>query len=182
MFENLRHDTHRLREIKPKPFPWYVLESLVFENGYQAVVLHRIAHGFKRRGIPFLGPLFHRLSIFLTGVDIAPAARIGPGFRISHGVGIVVGNGVEIGAGCLLMQGVTLGAATQARIDEMPRVGENVVIGANAAVIGKVTVGSNVLIAVNTLVTTDVPDESKVLPPAEARIVPRTRRGTESGG
>lgn len=174
MFDNLRHDTRRLREIKSKSFPWYVLESLLFENGYQAVVLHRVAHGMKRLGIPFLGPLCHRLSIFLTGVDIAPAARIGPGFRISHGVGIVVGNGVEIGSGCLLMQGVTLGAPSQARIGDMPKLGDHVTIGANAAVIGKVTVGSNVLIAVNTLVTSDVPDDSKVLPPAEARIVPRT--------
>jgi len=87
----------------------------------------------------------------------------------------VVGNGVEIGSGCLLMQGVTLGAPSQARIGDMPKLGDNVTVGANAAVIGKVTVGSNVLIAVGTLVTSDVPDDSKVLPPAEARIVPRTQ-------
>ena len=32
-------DTRRLREIKTKPFPWYVIESLLFENGYQAALL-----------------------------------------------------------------------------------------------------------------------------------------------
>lgn len=170
MFENLRHDTRRLREIKNKPFPWYVVESLLFENGYQAVVLHRMAHAFKTRGIPFAGPFFHRLSMFLTGVDIAPAAQIGPGFRISHGVGIVVGNGVRVGSGCLMMQGVTLGAPTQAKIDEMPTVGDNAILGANACLIGKLTIGNGVLVGVNAVVTRDVPDGAKVLAPA-ARVV-----------
>lgn len=173
MLENLRQDTRRLREIKSKPFPWYVLESLLFENGYQAVVLHRIAHAFRRRGIPFLGPLFHRLSILLCGVDIAPGAVIGPGFRISHGVGIVIGNGATIGERCLMMQNVTLGAPNQSRIGDMPTVGDDVVLGAGACLIGKIEVGNHVLVGVNCVVTGDVPDHSKVLPPAEMRIVAR---------
>ena len=58
---NLRADTRRLREIKTKAFPWYVVESLLFENGYQAVVLHRIAHWFKKRRIILTpAPLFMR--------------------------------------------------------------------------------------------------------------------------
>ncbi len=165
MLDNLRADTRRLREIKSKPFPFDVLESLLFENGYLAVVLFRISHGFKSRGVPVLGPFFHRLSIFLTGVDIAPAAQIGPGFRISHGVGIVIGNGAHIGSGCLMMQGVTVGAPTQARIDEMPRVGERVILGAGAKLIGKIQIGDDALIGVNTVVTRDVPAGAKVLPP-----------------
>ena len=98
MWDNLRADTRRLREIKSKPAPWYVLESLLFENGYQAVVLHRLAHWFKAHGVPVLGPAIARYNLFLTGVDIAPAAQIGPGLRIAHGTGIVVGNAVEIGS------------------------------------------------------------------------------------
>ena len=38
MLDNLKADTRRLRMLKTKPFPWYVIESLLFENGYQAVV------------------------------------------------------------------------------------------------------------------------------------------------
>ena len=41
MFDHIRQDTQRLRAIKSKSFPWYVIESLIFENGYQAVVLYR---------------------------------------------------------------------------------------------------------------------------------------------
>ena len=176
MLDHLRQDTRWLRSIKKKPFPWYVLESLLFENGYQAVVLHRLAHFFRRRGIPMLGPLIHRLSMFLTGVDISPAAQIGPGLRISHGVGLVVGAHARIGADCLLMHGVTLGAPDIERIDAMPRLGDGVVVGAGACLIGDITVGDGVLVGVNAVVTEDVPAHHKVLAGGGVRVVPRRRR------
>lgn len=162
MLDNLRADTRRLRGFKTKPFPFYVLESLLFENGYQAVVLHRLAHGFKSRGIPFFGPLFARLSLFLTGVDIAPAAVIGPGLLISHGTGLVIGDRVRIGRNAALLHGVTIGAPSGRRRDEMPVLGDDVLVGAGSKLIGKITIGNRVAIGVNTVVTVDVPDDSKV--------------------
>lgn len=177
MLDNLRQDTRWLRSIKKKSFPWYVLESLLFENGYQAVVLHRLAHYFRRRGIPMLGPLIHRLSMLLTGVDISPVAHIGPGLRISHGVGLVVGAHARIGADCLLMHGVTLGAPDVERIDAMPRLGDGVIVGAGACLIGDITVGDGVLVGVNAVVTEDVPAHHKVLAGGGVRIVPRRRHG-----
>ena len=162
MLDNLRRDTRRLREIKSKPFPFYVLESLLFENGYQAVVAYRLASWFKHRGIPLLGPLIARLGLFFTGVDISPAAVIGPGLRISHGNGIVIGNGTRIGEDALLLHQVTLGAASHRRIGEMPTVGDRVFIGAGAKLIGGITVGDDVFIGVNAVVTRDVPSNSKV--------------------
>lgn len=163
MWDNLIADTRRLREIKSKSAPWYVLESLLFENGYQAVVLHRLAHWFKSHRVPVLGPAIARWNHFLTGVDIAPAAKIGPGLRIAHGTGIVVGNGVEIGGDCLLMHGVTLGAPTQARIGDMPTLGDRVTVGAQASVIGPVKVGDDAFIGAHALVTRDIPAGSLVL-------------------
>ncbi len=162
MLDNLKHDTRRLREVKKKGFPFYVLESLLFENGYQAVVLHRLAAWFKHRRIPVLGPFFARLNLFLTGVDIAPGAVIGPGFRISHGTGIVIGNGVRIGSGATLLHQVTLGAPSNRRVEHMPTLGERVFIGAGAKLIGDITVGDDVFIGVNSVVTRDIPSGSKV--------------------
>ena len=170
MWENLCADTRRLREIKSKPAPWYVLESLLFENGYQAVVLHRLAHWFKAHGISALGPAVARCNLFLTGVDIAPAAKIGPGLRIAHGTGIVIGNAVEIGADCLLMHGVTLGAPTLSRIGDMPRLGNRVTVGAQASVIGQVTLGDDVFVGAHALVTRDVPAGSRVMAKFELEI------------
>lgn len=174
MWENLREDTRRLRDIKPRAFPWYVIESLLFETGYQAVVLHRLAHWFKRHRIPFFGPAIARFNQFVTGVDIAPAAEFGPGLRISHGTGIVVGWKTVVGRDCLMMQNVTLGAPTTSRLDAMPKLGDRVTLGAGASVIGAVTVGDDVFVGAHVLVTVDVPAGSKVVAKTELEIRPRT--------
>ena len=173
MLDNLRRDTRRLRMIKTKPAPWYVIESLLFENGYQAVVLYRIAHWFKRRGVPVLGPLFARLSLLFTGVDIAPGAVIGPGLLISHGTGLVIGGHARIGRDAILLHGVTIGSPSPGRIEKMPAIGDNVFIGAGATLIGEITVGDDVFIGVHAIVTRDVPSGSRVLAKAEIEIVPR---------
>lgn len=173
MWKNLKADTRRLREIKTKGAPWYVIESLLLENGYQAVVLHRIAHWFKAHGIPVLGPLIARSNHFLTGVDIASAAKIGPGLRIAHGTGLVIGNAVEIGSDCLLMHGVTLGAPTLSRIGDMPKLGDRVTIGAQASVIGAVAIGDDVFIGAHALVTRDVPPGSRVLARVDLEVLER---------
>lgn len=179
MFDSLREDTRRLRETKTRPFPWYVLESLLFDTGYQAVVLHRLASWFKRRRVPFCGPAIARWNQFVTGVDIAPAAEFGPGLRISHGTGIVVGWRVRAGRDCTLMQNVTLGAPTVARLDAMPTLGDRVVLGAGCAVIGPVTVGDDCFVGALALVTEDVPAATKVL--ARGGVESRPRRGVEPG-
>ena len=171
VFGNLREDTRRLRTIKTKPFPWYVVESLLFENGYQAVVLHRFAHWFKRRRIPLVGPLVARLSLFLTGVDIGPGAQIGPGLFISHGNGLVIGGYVQIGAQATLLHQVTIGATTTRTVLQMPVLGNLVFVGAGSKVIGGITIGDDVFIGVNTVVTESVPARSKVRNSAELEIV-----------
>lgn len=173
MFDHLREDTRRLREIKSKPFPWYVIESLLFDAGYQAVFLHRLASWFKRRRIPVLPPAIARFNQFLTGVDISPYAEIGPGLRIAHGTGIVVGWRAKVGRDCLMLQNVTLGAPTTGRREEMPTIGDRVVLAAGCAVIGSVTVGDDCFVGALALVTEDVPAGSKVLSRAGVEMRPR---------
>lgn len=173
MLPNLAADTRRLRELKTKRFPWYVLESLLFENGYQAVVLHRGAHWCKSHRVPALGPFFARLSLFLTGVDIGPGAVIGPGLLISHGSGLVIGGYARIGAGATLLHGVTIGAPDRGRQREMPTIGAEVFVGAGAKVLGAVTIGDRVFVGVDAIVTQDVPDDSMVLARIETEIRPR---------
>lgn len=163
MLDNLREDTRRLKEIKTKAFPWYVIESLLFETGYQAVVLHRIAHWFKSRGIPVLGPLVARFNHHFTGVDIGPGAEIGPGLRIAHGTGIVIGGYAKIGRNALLLHQVTIGSPSPKVVEKMPVIGDNVFIGAGAKVIGEIRIGNDVFIGVNAIVAQDIPDGSRVL-------------------
>jgi serine O-acetyltransferase len=177
MFDNLRHDVARLREIKSKSFPWYVLESMLFETGFQAVVLHRVAHAFKRRGIPIFGPFVGRMAQFLTGVEIAPGAKIGPGLLISHGNGIVIGQWTVIGRHCTLMHQVTLGAPAPGRLAEMPQVGDNVYIGAGAKLIGGIKIGDDCFIGVNAVIGQDVPSSSRVIAGGGIEIRERRSRG-----
>jgi serine O-acetyltransferase len=177
VLDNLREDTRRLREIKTKGFPWYVIESLLFENGYQAVVLHRIAHWFKKRGIPVMGPLVARYNLFLTGVEIAPGAEIGPGLRIAHGVGIVIGGYAKIGRNALILHQVTIGSPSPDRVERMPVIGDNVFIGAGAKVIGPITVGDDVFVGVNAIVAQDIPSGHRVLCTAGIDVRPKRERG-----
>ena len=162
MFDNLRQDYSRIREIRGSRSSLFWLECLLFENGFNAVLLYRIAHGFKSRRIPFMGPFFARLSQIITGVEIGPAAMIGPGLFISHGEGVVIGGGVKIGRNAFLLQQVTIGATSQARIDQMPVLGDDVFVGAGARVLGGVRIGSHVKIGANSVVTENVPDHSRV--------------------
>ena len=173
MFDNLREDTRRLRAIKSKPFPWYVLESLLLETGYQAVVLHRCAHWFKRHGVPVLGPAIARLNQFLTGVEIGAAAEIGPGLMIVHGEGIVVGGYARIGRDATLLHQVTIGGPAPDRREAMPVIGDEVFIGAGAKVIGAIHVGDRSFIGVNAVVAQDVPADSRVVVRGGVEVAPR---------
>lgn len=163
MLGNVRGDLARFAEIKELPRWRALVEGLLFDNGFQAVVLHRIAHAFRSRRIPFFGPFFARLSLFLTGVDIAPAAVIGPGFYLSHGVGLVIGGGVRIGRRAFFLGGVNVGAPSQARLADMPELGDDVFVGAGARILGSVRIGHRTFIGANAVVTCDVPDDSKVV-------------------
>ena len=172
-FANLQRDTQRLREIKTKKFPWYVIESLLFENGYQAVLFYRLARWFRVRNVPVLGPFFARLGLWATGVDISPLADIGPGLFVVHGVGVVIGGHAKIGADATILHQVTLGSPHPSRVEAMPRVGDRVFIGAGAKLIGEIRIGDDVFIGVNAIVAFDIPSRSRVLSTAGLSIEER---------
>ena len=173
MFENFKADIARLAEVNGLSQPWSFLQEILFNNGFQAVAGYRLARWFKVQTIPILPMAIARSTLFITGVDISPNAKIGPGLLISHGTGIVVGGAAEIGAGALLLHGVTLGAASQAGVGDMPKVGDRAFLGAHAALIGGIEVGDDVVVGAGAVVTRDVPAGSRVLSSAKAVVDPR---------
>lgn len=125
-----------------------------------------------------------------TGIEINPSAIIGKGFVIDHGmevkIGLEIGSNEEykttvigetcvIGENCTILNGVILGAkdinnGNNSR-KRHPNIGNNVTIAASARIFGNVTVGDNVFISPYCIVTTDIPDNSKVLLVNQLQIV-----------
>lgn len=174
MLDDVRRDAARLHLSYPgRSTGRAVVEALLFNNGFQAVVLFRLARWFKVRRIPVFGPALARLNLFLTGVDLHPAAEIGPGLLIAHGHGLVVGGGARIGADALLLHGVTVGSPSPGRVAQMPAIGDRVFLGAGAKVVGAVTVGDDVAVGPNAVILEDVAAGSRVLSAAGVRVTPR---------
>jgi serine O-acetyltransferase len=170
----VRQDVDRYCRVNGRRSLRVVVGALLFDNGLQAVLLHRLAHELRRRRVPALGPLVARLSLFLTGVDISPTADIGPGLYVAHGVGLVVGGSARVGARAFLLQQATIGAPSQARLGEMPVLGDDVFVGAGARLIGPIRIGHRVFVGTNAVVTCDLPDDARAVSAAGLEVTGRT--------
>ncbi len=156
MFARLRSDIQCILERDPAARSTW--EVLTCYPGLHALVMHRLAHGFWRRGFKWLGRFVSHLSRFLTGIEIHPGARIGRRVFFDHGMGIVIGETAEIGDGCTIYHGVTLGGTSLYKgAKRHPTLGADVVVGAGAKVLGGFTVGDGARIGSNAVVTKPVP-------------------------
>ena len=125
--------------------------------GFHAVLIHRLANLFDRKGLCFLGRLVSHLGRFLTSIEIHPGAQLGHRLFIDHGVGCVIGETTIIGDDVTLYQGVTLGGVTLAPEKRHPTLEDGVIVGAGAKVLGPFTVGAGARIAANAVVLKEVP-------------------------
>ena len=172
MWDRLRRDFRRLQGVKGRGFWMVLLDALLFDSGFQALVAHRMAHALVRHGIPVLPAVCRRWAIAACGVDILPRADLGGGCIIAHGIGLVVGGRTVIGEDCTLLHGVTLG---EARFDELdcPRLGDRVTVGAGAIVLGGITIGDDVLIGAGSVVVADIPAGAVVAGVPARPLAPR---------
>ena len=125
--------------------------------GVRAVIDHRIAHWFYKKGLFYIARSISQKSRKRTGIEIHPGATIGKRLVIDHGMGIVIGETTIIGDDCLLYQGVTLGGTGKEKGKRHPTLGNNVLVGAGAKVLGSFTVGDNARIAANAVVLNEIP-------------------------
>ncbi|HUO87062.1 MAG TPA: DapH/DapD/GlmU-related protein [Thermoanaerobaculia bacterium] len=160
-WSRIRRDFARLRAVKGRGFWASLLDTVLLDSGFQALLAHRLAHALRRRGVPLLPAVCRRWAIGACGVDILPGADIGGGCIIVHGIGLVVGGLVVVGEDVTLLHGVTLG---EVRFDELayPRIGDRVTVGAGAAVLGGITVGDGAVIGAGAVVIADVPPGASV--------------------
>lgn len=133
------------------------LSVFLLYPGVRAVIDHRIAHWFYKKGHFYIARSISQKSRKRTGIEIHPGATIGKRLVIDHGMGIVIGETTIIGDDCLLYQGVTLGGSGKEKGKRHPTLGNNVLVGAGAKVLGSFTVGDNARIAANAVVLNEIP-------------------------
>jgi len=142
-------------------------EVILSYPGFQAIVVHRIAHFFYSRQVPLIPRMMSELIHRRTGIDIHPGAVIGESFFIDHGTGIVFGETTVIGNNVKIYQGVTLGALSVKKEESgkkrHPTIEDDVTIYANATILGGDTViGHGSIIGGNMWIIKSIPPNSKV--------------------
>jgi serine O-acetyltransferase len=131
--------------------------------GLWALFFHRISYWLYTKGLRFLPRLISALGLFLTVIDIHPAATIGRRVFIDHGVGVVIGETTIIGDDVIIYQQVTLGGVSTSKGKRHPTIENNVVVGAGAKVLGNITIGENSKVGANSVVVKDVPSNSTAI-------------------
>ncbi|PSQ36304.1 serine acetyltransferase, partial [Halobacteriales archaeon QS_9_70_65] len=141
--------------------------------GFQAVLIHRVAHVlYERERFAYARELAEYAKTE-TGIDVHPGAEIGEYFFVDHGTGVVVGETTTVGDWVRIYQNVTLGALHFEEAEDAdnllakdykrhPDIGDHVVIGAGSNVLGAIEIGDDVSIGANSWVTDDVPDDTSV--------------------
>ena len=125
--------------------------------GLWAMLFYRFAHLLYVRGLRFLPRFISGMGLFLTTIDIHPAANIGRRVFIDHGTGVVIGETTIIGNDVIIYQQVTLGGVSTSKGKRHPTLKNNVVVGAGSKILGNITIGENSKVGANSVVVKDVP-------------------------
>lgn len=161
MFGRLKKDIQAVFERDPAAKTLW--EVILCYPGFHAILLHRIAHFFYKKGLILIPRLISQLNRFLTGIEIHPGAEIGEGCFIDHGMGVVIGETTEIGDNVTLYQGVTLGGTGKEKGKRHPTIGNNVVVGAGAKILGNIVIGDYARIGAGSVVLQSVPPRTTVV-------------------
>jgi serine O-acetyltransferase len=123
-------------------------------DAFLAQAIYRVNAALRRRGVPVLPTICHRLSIMIAGVMIGDPVVVRPGVHLLHGR-VVIDGITEIRPGVVIGPFVTIGLVAGEIVG--PTIGEEAKIGAGAVVLGKITVGREATIGANAAVLRDVP-------------------------
>ncbi len=161
MLKAIIRDFRIIFERDPAARNW--LEVILLYPGFQALVIHRLAHWLWNVGIPFVPRFLSHVARAFTGVEIHPGAQIGSGVFIDHGMGVVVGETAIVGDLSLIYQGVTLGGTGKESGKRHPTLGTGVIVGAGAKVLGNIQIGNDVRIGAGSVVLREVPSDCTVV-------------------
>ena len=166
-----RYEGERSRDLIVK------LRYILFTPGFTFIYFFRRAALAKNLFSKALWVVLHRITMWITGIQIPIGTQIGHGFRIVHFGTIVVNPDAQIGKNFNISQGCLIGNA-QGKREGVPTIGDNVCMNANSVIIGGVHIGNHVLIAPGAFVNFDVPDNSIVIG-NPGQIIPRESSPTD---
>jgi serine O-acetyltransferase len=151
-------------------------EVILAYPGFEAILVHRLAHFFWKREVPLIPRMMSEIVHNRTGIDIHPGAEIGDSFFIDHGTAVVIGETTVIGNNVKLYQGVTLGALSVqkelAGKKRHPTIEDDVTIYSGATILGGETViGKGSTIGGNVWITGSVPPNSTVYISAGEQVI-----------
>ena len=161
MFKSLKGNIEAI--FQRDPAAKNLLEVILCYPGFHAILLHRIAHFFYKKGLVVLPRLISQFNRFITGIEIHPGARIGEGVFIDHGMGVVIGETAEIGNNVTIYQGSTLGGTGKEKGKRHPTVRDNAIIGTGANVLGPIEIGEGARIGAGSVVLQSVPPYATVV-------------------
>lgn len=120
-----------------------------------ALEIHRLAQGAKRRGIPLVPRLLRKFIQLTAAAYLGTEATFGPDCELAYGgLGIVVHPKSRIGARVLIGPHVTIGGRSHSH--GAPIVEDDVQIGAGACLLGDIRIGRGARIGANAVVVRDV--------------------------
>lgn len=155
MFQSIKEDIGSV--FARDPAARSAFEVITCYPGFQARLVHRMAHWLWSANLKWLARFVSHVGRFLTGIEIHPGATIGRRFFIDHGMGVVIGETAEIGDDCTLYHGVTLGGTSWKEGKRHPTLGNGVVVGAGAKILGPISIGDSAKIGSNAVVVKNVP-------------------------
>ena len=149
------------------PSAKHIEEIILSYPGFQAIVIHRLAHYFWEAKVPFIPRMMSEVAHSRTGTYIHPGAKIEESFFVDHGTGVVIGETATIGKNVKIYQGVSLSALSVKKEDgnrkRHPTIEDDVTIYAGATILGGETViGKGSVIGGNAWITKSVPAGSMV--------------------
>ena len=162
IFKDIKED---ILNIKNKDPALHSNIELIFNYpGLWALSIYRISHWIYKKNFKVISRFISAIGLFLTGIDIHPAATIGCRVFIDHGTGVVIGETAVIENDVIIYQQVTLGGlSSKKNTKRHPTIKSFVIIGAGAKILGNITVGKYAKIGANSVVVKDVPSYSTAI-------------------
>jgi serine O-acetyltransferase len=154
MFERVKFDFKRL--IDQEPNMPTKLAGLLFNPGFHAVLLYRLAHWFSTHHLGAIALIVSYLNAVVTGAQISARAVIGKGLVIYHPHGMVIGGTAVIGDFCTLTQGNVIGQHRGG--GDRPTISDHFYAGVGAKILGNIRIGHHVRVGANAVVLQSLPD------------------------